>query len=104
VPQGVTPRAGAVRGADREVVCHAASVADFALIIRLDRPSYPFCIEELGAGGSRLIIERWATEALAADRLWDIKDEKVARDGYRLRRATRAAPETAGPSDDRERR
>ena len=47
-------------------------------IIRLDKPSYPFCIEELGANGSRSIIERWATEALAADRLWDIKDEEIA--------------------------
>jgi hypothetical protein len=50
---------------------------EFALIIRLDNPSYPFCIEEFGANGSHVIIERWATEALAADRIWDIKDKEV---------------------------
>jgi hypothetical protein len=78
-------------------------MADYTLIIRLDRPSYPFCIDRLDGDGSRLIIERWATERLGADRLWDIKDEEVARESYRLRRATPAAPEPDEPSDDRER-
>ena len=79
-------------------------MADYTLTIRLDRPSYPFCIDRLAGDGSRLIIERWATERLAADRLWDIKDEEVTRESYRLRRATAAAHEPDGPSDDRERR
>jgi hypothetical protein len=27
-----------------------------------------------------MAIEQWATEALAIDRLWDIKDEEVVRE------------------------
>ena len=64
----------------RACPCHALAMTDFALIIRLDRRPYPFCIEQLAPDGSRWIIERWATESLAADRLGDIKDAEVVRE------------------------
>jgi hypothetical protein len=36
---------------------------------------FPYCIDQIDADGSRTIIERWQTEALAIDRLLDIQEE-----------------------------
>ena len=77
----------------RGCLCHAGAMTELALIIRLDRPSYPFCIEQLVPDGSRLIIERWATEAIAADRLRDIEDEEIIRE----RRTVRGRPVFSQP-------
>ena len=56
---------------------YAASMSDYLVILRLGK-RYPYCIERLGADGSRVVVEGWSTEALAAHRLQDIMDEEIA--------------------------
>ena len=36
---------------------------------------YPYCIDRIDEGGSQVVVERWQSEALATDRMGDIRDE-----------------------------
>jgi hypothetical protein len=49
-------------------------MSSYTVMLRLGG-RYPFCIDRVRADGSCVTIERWPTEALAANRLKDIEEE-----------------------------